>query len=493
MKPMYPSLFQLNTKAFLSSLNHGSTLDDIPEDFLVKLSQQGFEWIWLLGVWAIGPSGQNISRSTSAWVEEYRRAVPDLQTDDICGSPFAITGYSVDPSLGGDKALERIRARIHQKGMRLMVDFIPNHIGFDHPWVSTHPDYLIPGKTAAPIEDPGTWIKLPSGNVFAFGRDPHFPGWPDTLQLNYFNPSLRQAMIEELQGIAKKADGIRCDMAMLIEPEIFLQTWGNQVDATDYPSFWRTAIPQIREVHPDFTFMAEVYWNYEWRLQQHGFNYTYDKTLYDRLLNANGDAVRLHLTAPLDFQSKLVRFLENHDEQRIAHALSLAKHKAAAVITYCSPGMRFFHHGQTLGMKVRIPVHLRRGPTEQHDPEIISFYEQLIPLVNSKVNKEGVWRLLNSRSVENATDNGSDALAFFIQHDDEQRLVTVNYSDSEKEFLITIPNSLLTAPSHTMKCLLSGRTLDLTSAPSHDAEFQIRLAPWEAHIFSNSCTHRRTS
>lgn len=490
---MYPSLIQLNTKAFLSSLHKGSTLDDIPDDFLSDLARQGFDWLWLLGVWSIGPSGRAISRSTPAWVEEYKRAVPDLQTDDICGSPFAITGYTVDPLLGGDKALERIRERLHQRGMRLMVDFIPNHIGFDHPWVSTNPDYLITGTTEATIEDPSRWVKLPTGEVFAFGRDPHFPGWPDTLQLNYFNPSLRQAMIEELQSIAQKADGIRCDMAMLIEPEIFLQTWGNQAGAIDYPSFWRTAIPSIRRTHPDFIFMAEVYWNYEWKLQQQGFSYTYDKTLYDRLLNATGNSVRLHLTAPLDFQSKLVRFLENHDEQRIAHAVPSAKHKAAAVITYCSPGMRFFHYGQNLGLKVRIPVHLRRGPVEEHDPEIVSFYEQLIPLVNSKVNTDGTWRLLNSRSVENSPDNECDALAFFIEHELEQRLVTVNYSDSKREFVITIPDSLLNSDSRTMKCLLSGRTLDLNSAPGHHTEVQICLAPWEAHIFSNTLAHRRAS
>lgn len=482
---MQPSLYQLNTKAFLSSLPNGSTLDDIPDEFLADLAKRGFDWVWLLGVWAIGPSGREISRSTALWVEEYRLAVPDLRTEDICGSPFAITGYAVDPSLGGNNALARIRARLHQRGMRLMVDFIPNHIGLDHPWVFTNPDYLIAGTSTAPLEDPDTWIKLPSGNVFAFGRDPNFPGWPDTLQLNYFNPSLRQAMLEELQKVATKADGIRCDMAMLIEPEIFAQTWGQRTNATDYSSFWVSAIPHIRDRYPNFVFMAEVYWNYEWKLQQFGFDFTYDKTLYDRLIQGNGNSIRLHLTAPLDYQTKMVRFLENHDEARIAHKMPLAQHKAAAVITYCAPGMRFFHHGQTTGNRVRIPVHLQRGPAEKHNPHIAAFYEMLLPLINSKVNKEGTWSLLDSRPCGSSADSGSNAIAFLIQHKDEFRLVIVNYSASEDEFLITIPRSLLSSQSVALQCLLSKRKLALERPNNQVIEVQIRLAPWEAHIFSH--------
>lgn len=480
---MYPSLYQLNTKAYLSSLHDGSTLDDIPDKFIDDLARLGFDWLWLLGVWGIGPSGRTISRSTQTWIEEYREALPDLRTEDICGSPFAITGYSVDLSLGGDEALERIRTRLHQKGIRLMVDFIPNHIGLDHPWVSTNPEYLIAGEPSAPSRDSSTWIKLPCGRVFAYGRDPNFSGWPDTLQLNYFNPSLRQAMLEELRKIAAKADGIRCDMAMLIEPEIFMQTWSQRTNVTDYSSFWATAIPQTRNTYPNFVFMAEVYWNYEWKLQQYGFDFTYDKTLYDRLIRGKGNSIKLHLTAPLDFQDKMVRFLENHDEPRVARTMSLAQHRAAAIVTYCTPGMRFFHHGQTVGKKVRIPVHLRRGPEEHYDPEIVAFYEKLIPLINSKVNKEGAWTLLDTRSNEQNTGSDSDVLAFLIRHRDELRLIIVNYSNCDQECTISIPSSLLPPQNLAVRCILSGDDAALTVTLG--AEIRIGLAAWEARIFSN--------
>ena len=105
----------------------------------------------------------------------------------------------------------------------------------------------------------------------------------------------------------------------------------------------------VRQRVPDFCFMAEVYWDLEWTLQQQGFDYTYDKRLYDRLHAGQARPVREHFHAGLEYQNKLARFLENHDEPRAAAAFSLDVHKAAAVITFLSPGLRFFHQGQGEG------------------------------------------------------------------------------------------------------------------------------------------------
>lgn len=102
-------------------------------------------------------------------------------------------------------------------------------------------------------------------------------------------------------------------MAMLLLPEVFRRTWG--VEAAD---FWPTAIARVRGKHPGFIVMAEVYWDLEWTLQQQGFDYCYDKRLYDRLRDGPATPVRDHLRAGLDFQDHLARFLENHDEPRAA-------------------------------------------------------------------------------------------------------------------------------------------------------------------------------
>ena len=146
---------------------------------------------------------------------------------------------------------------------------------------------------------------------------------------------------------------------MLVLPEVFQKTWG-----LPCKPFWPEAIKKVKEYNPDFRFMAEVYWDMEWTLQQQGFDYTYDKRLYDRLREGHAKPVREHLYADLDFQRKMVRFLENHDEPRAAKAFPDEMHEAAAIITFLSPGMRFFHQGQLQGKKKRISPHLGRGPAE---------------------------------------------------------------------------------------------------------------------------------
>ena len=180
-------------------------------------------------------------------------------------------------------------------------------------------------------------------------------------------------MIGELVKIAGQCDGVRCDMAMLVLPDVFERTWGIQAQP-----FWPKATQRVRERVPDFCFMAEVYWDLEWTLQQQGFDYTYDKRLYDRLRDGHARPVREHFHAGLDYQNKLARFLENHDEPRAAATFPPGVHEAAAVITFLSPGLRFFHQGQFEGRRKRISPHLCRGPAEPVDQKLEQFYERLL-------------------------------------------------------------------------------------------------------------------
>lgn len=220
--PTFPSLYQINTRVWLTELarNLGcpATLDDIPDSELERIAQMGFDWVWFLSVWQTGQAGQRVSRTNPEWRKEFQETLPDLREDDILGSGFAITGYTVSESLGGDAALARLRQRLGQRGLRLMLDFVPNHTGLDHSWVEDHAEYYIRGTEVdlarAPLNY--TWVKRKGGDLLlAHGRDPYFPGWPDTLQLNYGNPATQEAMIAELVKIAGQCDGVRCDMAPL--------------------------------------------------------------------------------------------------------------------------------------------------------------------------------------------------------------------------------------------------------------------------------------
>jgi glycosidase len=159
-----------------------------------------------------------VSRQHPHWRLEFEQTLPDLREADIGGSGFAITGYEVQPDLGDAAALGRLRQRLAQRGQKLMLDYVPNHTGLDHPWVQQHPEYFMAGTAAMLDQKPQNYVRVTSQEgevVLAHGQDPYFPGWPDTLQLDYSHAATREAMARELQQIACQCDGVRCDMAML--------------------------------------------------------------------------------------------------------------------------------------------------------------------------------------------------------------------------------------------------------------------------------------
>ena len=283
-----------------------------------------------------------------------------------------------------------------------------------------------------------TRIKCRQGElILAYGRDPYFAGWPDTVQLDYSNPATVEAMMKELLRIAEQCDGVRCDMAMLILPEVFERTWGRRA-----LPFWPIAIKTVREKFPDFLFMAEVYWDMEWTLQQLGFDYAYDKRLYDRLCEGHPKAVREHFYAEPDYQNKLARFLENHDEPRVASTIDQKKHEAAAVITFLSPGLRFFHQGQFEGRKKRISPHLVRAPQEPINTDIQKFYTEFLNIIKKPVFRDGQWKLLKCAPAWEGNDTWSSFLVFAWEDTDGKRaLVVVNYSPHASQCFVHLPFS----------------------------------------------------
>jgi len=330
------SQYQINTRVWLTELSRKvgrrATLDDVPDQALDWIAGMGLDWVYLLSVWQTGPASRQVSLAHPELREEFQDLLPDLTENDIPGSGFAIAGYTVHSDLGGDPALARLHERLRARGLRLMLDFVPNHTALDHPWIHEHPEYFVPGTELDLARAPQNYtrIKRPGGDrLFAHGRDPFFDGWTDTLQLNYGNAATRSAMSAELTRITGQCDGVRCDMAMLVLPDVFERTWGIPTEP-----FWPDAIRTARERSPDFCFMAEVYWDLEWTLQQQGFDYTYDKRLYDRLRAGAARPVREHLHADIHYQERSVRFLENHDEPRAASAFAPAMHEAAAIVTF---------------------------------------------------------------------------------------------------------------------------------------------------------------
>ena len=482
----YPTLYQINTRVWLTELSRAlgkrAMLDDIPDAELDRLAALGFDWIWFLSVWQTGPAAQAISRANAGWRKEFQETLPDLKEQDIGGSGFAIQNYTVNRDLGGDAALARLRQRLQQRGLKLMLDFVPNHMAPDHPWIEEHPDYFVHGSETDLARAPQNYCRMQtkSGSlVLAYGRDPYFDGWPDTLQLNYGNPQLQQAMIGELERIAGQCDGVRCDMAMLVLPEVFERTWGIHAEL-----FWPKATESVRRKNPDFLFMAEVYWDMEWTMQQQGFDYAYDKRLYDRLREGHARPVREHFHAGLDYQNKLARFLENHDEPRAAATFAPQVHEAAAVITFLSPGLRFFHQGQFEGRMKRISPHLVRGPEEPVDERVKNFYDRLLAVLRHDVVRNGDWQLLECVPAWDGNWTWDCFLVFAWQGaGDERLLVTVNYAPNQSQCHVRLPFVDLANSQWQLKDLLSDAVYNWNGNDLQGRGLYLDERPWGYHVF----------
>ncbi|XZE36936.1 alpha-amylase family glycosyl hydrolase [Pirellulaceae bacterium SH501] len=427
------ALYQVNIRALLreisQQLHRPATLDVLPDEQLDRWQSLGFQWIWLLSVWQTGDASRQISRHQATWRQEFQAALPDLNDDDIQGSGFAITSYRVHEAIGDNEALQRLRSRLQHRGLRLMLDFVPNHVGLDHPWLETDPDLFVAGTEEQLQSEPQNFFRHASAKVFAYGRDPYFPGWIDTVQLDYSNPRLVARMQEELCQIATLCDGVRCDMAMLVLPDVFQRTWHRPA-----LPFWPEAIQRVKEVRPDFCFMAEVYWDREWELQQLGFDFCYDKRLYDRLLHDTPKSIRLHWLADESYQSRLVRFLENHDEPRIHSLLPNSQHFAAAVLCFLSQGLKFFHEGQLEGWCKKISPHVVRRAAEPVNDEIKDFYTRLLKLLQNDILQRGRWLQLDPKPAWDNNLSFENIIAFRWK-DPEFRhlLVIVNYSPAESQ------------------------------------------------------------
>ncbi|MGZ3952259.1 MAG: alpha-amylase family glycosyl hydrolase [Flavisolibacter sp.] len=485
-KAKFPSLYQVNTRVWMTALSEKlgrtATLDDISDADLDKLAVKGFDWIWLLSVWQTGKKGQEISRSNPGWLKEFQDTLPDLKEEDIAGSGFAITAYRVHEQLGGDEALARLRKRLKDRGFKLMLDFVPNHTAIDHEWVEEYPAYYIAGNETLLATEPANYIKLQGKNgemILAHGRDPYFPGWPDTLQLNYGNPELQNAMTNVLIKIAGQCDGVRCDMAMLVLPDVFQSTWN-----ISCPPFWSTAIQRVHKENSHFHFMAEVYWDLEWRMQQEGFNYTYDKRLYDRLEEGNANAVRGHLYGDKEYQAKMARFLENHDEPRAAATFTDDKHMAAAIITFLSMGLRFFHQGQFEGKKKRISPHLVRGPVEPVNEKLKGFYDKLLSILCRPAFRNGSWQLLDAGSAWEGNSSNDGFICYAWEDEEDKLLVLVNYSPTQGQCYLRLPFDHLEGKQWKLRDLFSDVTYIRPGDELHSTGLYLDEAGWKYYVFA---------
>jgi glycosidase len=482
--PKYPVIYEINTWVWLNDLGrrHGRpvTLSSVPAAEWDAMAALGVDAVWLMGVWERSPAGIRVALRNEGLMADFRRALPDAATADVVGSPYCVRRYVVDAQLGGTEGLAAARRMLRERGVRLILDFVPNHVAPDHPWVLDYPGYFIRGDRDDLMTDPASYLEV-GGNVYACGRDPYFPAWPDVLQLNAFDAGLRRAARDTVASIAEQCDGIRCDMAMLLLNAVFERTWGSRARDRPQADYWREVIPSIKARWPEFLFIAEAYWDLEWELQQQGFDYCYDKRLYDRLEHGDAEAVRLHLLADLAYQQRLVRFIENHDEPRAAATFSPEKSRAAAVVALTLPGARLLHEGQMEGFRVRLPVFLGRRSEEPVDADLVGFYRRLLAALNRPAFRDGRWQLCE-RSGWPDNPTWQRILAWCWARDDERYLIVVNLADQPAQARVEVPWEALPGRAWRLIDVLSGDGFERSGDEMRDVGLYVALAPWSTHF-----------
>lgn len=392
--PVDPVVHEIDTWAWLEGLGRrwrrGVTLADLPDELWDATLPPGTDAVWLMGVWERSPAAADAAWET--WGARARELLPGLRREQVPGSPYSVRRYVVDERLGGEVGLAQLRRQLAARGVRLVLDHVPNHAAPDHPWVTEHPEVVVAGTPADLQADPSSWryVDAPDAGpdagpdavqrarVVACGRDPNLPAWTDTVQLDPMVPRLRELTIATYREIADRCDAIRVDMAMLLLDDVVARTWGSRVAGPLAEPFWVEVIAALRRTHPQVHLIAEAYWDRQPDLLAQGFDRCYDKTLLDLLVAGDAAGVRRHLDAPLAEQRTTLRFVENHDEQRIAAVLGAAGARAAAAVAVLAPGGLLLFEGQRDGHRVQVPVGLGHRPDEPADPALRRWYDQLL-------------------------------------------------------------------------------------------------------------------
>jgi len=477
-------IYEINTGIWLNELSQKYQekihLANVPAKELDKIAKLGFSAIWMMGVWKRSAAGLAIAKDHDGIMKELREALPDMTQKDIAGSPYCIKDYLVDAHFGGIKGLSVFRKELADRGIGLILDYVPNHVAPDHPWTKSHPEFFIRGTEEELARQPEYFFRAEK-SIYAKARDPFYPPWPDVLQLNIFNQGLRETMVDTLLKIAGKCDGIRCDMAMLVMNDIFSKTWQSKAGQAPIQDFWNYVIPAVKQKYPHFFFIAESYWDTEQDLINQGFDFCYDKRFYDYLKEGAGRTAS-HLAEIAPIRQNLLHFLENHDESRAAGLYSTDRNMAMALASLTLPGARLFHEGQLHGRKVKVPVFLSRRPKEAINDELVIFYEKVLKILHFDAVCKGKWSLCQvSGWPDNKTYRNVIAWEWHCQN--ESLIIAVNLSNQSAQALVKPGISYLPGRTYQLYDVISGELYRRDGEELTGPGLYIMLRNWGIHAF----------
>jgi glycosidase len=451
------------------------TLGDVPDEELDRLAGLGVTGLWLIGLWQRSNASAEIKR---------RRG-----DQDAVASAYAIDEYRIAEDLGGEAAFEDLKRRAWDRGIRVAADMVPNHMGIDSRWVIEHPDRFISlpdrpypaysftgpnlsqdARVDIQIED-HYWDGTDAAVVFRrrdtksneerfiyHGNDGTSYPWNDTAQLDYLNPEVREAVIQTILDVARRAPILRFDAAMVLARRHIRRLWypepgsGGAIPsraehALTTPEFnrrmpkefWREVVDRVARDAPGTLLLAEAFWLMEgYFVRTLGMHRVYNSAFMHMLRDEDNAGYRKVMRDTLEFDpailGRFVNFLTNPDERPAAEQFGTGdKAFSAATLLATLPGLPMLGHGQVEGFRERYGMEFRRARWDEPVDEMHSghFAYAIVPLLQRRSAFSGTERF---RLYDAQIDGGSvdeNVYAYTNGSGADRSLVLVNHRHGE--------------------------------------------------------------
>jgi glycosidase len=508
-----------------------ATLADVPDEELDRMAGLGVTGLWLIGLWQRSQASAEIKR---------RRG-----DQDAVASAYAIDEYRIADELGGEAAFEDLKRRAWDRGIRLAADMVPNHMGIDSRWVVEHPDRFIslpdppypaysftgPNLSQDPrvdiqIED-HYWDGTDAAVVFRrrdtqsneerfiyHGNDGTSYPWNDTAQIDYLRADVREAVIQTILDVARRAPIIRFDAAMVLARRHIRRLWypepgaggaipsraEHAMSGTEFHrrmprEFWREVVDRVATDAPGTLLLAEAFWLMEgYFVRTLGMHRVYNSAFMHMLRDEDNAGYRRVMRDTLEFDpgilGRFVNFLTNPDERPAAEQFGTGdKAFSAATLLATLPGLPMLGHGQVEGFRERYGMEFRRArwaePVDQ--PHADHFAWAIVPLLRRRREFSGtdLFHLYDARD-----DGGNvveDVFAFSNGIGTSRNLVLVHHRYAETTVRIdhsvaaAAPGSHGGARALSSVRLADGLGLSGEGAPPDDALVRLRdeRSGWE--------------
>ncbi|MBN1814433.1 MAG: alpha-amylase [Anaerolineae bacterium] len=457
-------------------------LDQIPDEELDTLARRGFTGLWMIGLWERSKASQRIKQ--------------------MCGNPEAVASayslfdYKIAVDLGGWEALQGLRARAWQRGIRLSSDMVPNHMGIDSKWVVEHPNWFIAldhspfpsytfnGADLSWDERVGIYVEdhyydrtdaavvfkrvdrwTGSEKYIYHGNDGTSMPWNDTAQLNFLNPGVREAVIQTILHVARNFPIIRFDAAMTLAKKHYQRLWfpepggggdiasraehgltWKEFNAAMPEEFWREVVDRVAAEVPDTLLLAEAFWLMEgYFVRTLGMHRVYNSAFMNMMRDEDNAKYRSVIKNTLEFDPEIlkryVNFMNNPDERTAVDQFGKGdKYFGICTMMATMPGLPMFGHGQIEGFAEKYGMEYRRAYwDEQPDGYLVEQHErEIFPLLRKRhlfaeVENFLLYDLFTPQGDGSSSRVNEDVFAYSNRSGDERGLVVYHNKYAEAQ------------------------------------------------------------